>query len=35
MLDKHDRYVVISTMGGLAIWWLFIGHKKYGMKGMK
>jgi hypothetical protein len=34
MLDRQDRYTLASVVAGLAVWWIFIGQKKYGFKGM-
>lgn len=34
-IDRYDRYIVVSTIVGLLIWWQFIGRDKYGMHGQR
>lgn len=35
MLDTNDRYYFLATiLVPLVLWWIYIGRRKYGVKGM-
>lgn len=35
-LEEGDRYMLLSSIAiPLAFWWIYMGRKKYGTKGLK
>lgn len=34
-VDKNDAQFLLSTLFGIALWWFFVGRKRYGTRGMR
>lgn len=34
-MDKNDMMLITSTVLTIVTWWVFIGRKRYGTKGMR